>query len=145
MALRDRLSESQFNLQSFKTNRWAVIPTDGTQFDKLLERSYWTNVARKLRPCDIIEVHAADGSYFAELYVRSASSLEATVVVLRHQDLAAVEAPASDGPEYFVKYRNPAARFGVLRVSDRSVLKDGFQTAELAEGWLRDYRRSMAA
>jgi hypothetical protein len=49
-----------------------VVPEDGTtKIEDLLNEAYWSMVAYKFKPCDIVEVHAEDGSYFAELYVRA--------------------------------------------------------------------------
>ena len=46
-------------------------------------RSIWSHIASRLRPTDRVEVHAEDGSWFAELYVRDAGHLHATLVPLR--------------------------------------------------------------
>lgn len=140
-----KLPEAGFRLANYVNNDWSVVPDDGTPFDDLLVPVYWTNVARKLKPGDIIKVHAPDATYYAELYVRSAERLAASVVVLNKMDFTVTDAAQSQSDDMFVKHRNHRAGWGVIRASDKSVMKDGFPTREMAEEWLRDYRRDRAA
>lgn len=140
-----KLPEAGFRLANYVNNDWSVVPDDGTPFDDLLVPVYWTNVARKLKPGDKIRVHAPDASYYAELLVRSAERLAASVVVLVKMDFTgADEAPIADD-DMFVKFRNHKAMWGVLRHADKAVVRDGFATREMAEEWLRDRRRDRAA
>ena len=139
-----KLPESAFRLASFVTNRWNVVPDDGTLLEDVLERVYWTNVAQKLRPGDILEVHAPDGSYYAELYVRSASRLEASVTPLVVHKFGDEGQEAGDDG-LMVKFRNHVAKWGVIRRVDKFVVRDGFQTQEMANEWLADRRKSKAA
>jgi hypothetical protein len=137
-----KLPEAGFRLATYINNRWSVVPDDGTPFEDTLVPVYWTNVARKLKPGDIIEVHAPDASYFAELYVRTSSRLEASVVVLRKVEFTEVADEADAEDDMFVKFRNHKAGWGIIRRSDKSVMRDGFVTREMAEEWLRDKRRA---
>ena len=139
-----KLFESHFRQAAYATNRWNVVPPDGATLEDMLARDFWANVSRRMTPGDIIEVHAPDGRWFAELYVRAAFRNEATVVVLRSIEFDDVDVTLPT-VEYIVKYRNPVKRYGVVRKSDNHLMKDEFQTAELAEAWLRDYRKTMAA
>lgn len=139
-----KILPAQFKLAAFATRRWSVTTNDGETLEDTLAPSYWTHVAGKLTPNDIIEVHAVDGSYYAELYVRSVSRLEASVAVLAKYEFNQTDAPAFDA-DYEVKWRGPARRWGVIRVKDKAVVRDGFQTQDLAAMFLMDYRRSVAA
>lgn len=138
-----KLPIANFKQSVQATRRWSVSTVDGAPFDDLLRPGYWTHVAAKLTPGDIIEVHAVDGSYYAELYVRSTSKLEALVAVLAKYEFTTAESIVAPG--YATKWRGPARRWGVVRIDDGSVVRDGFQTEDLAAGFLLDYRRSMAA
>lgn len=137
-----KLSEQNFKLANYTNNRWSVVPGDGVPFDALLAPEYWAHVARKLQPGDTIEVHAVDGTYFAELYVRSASRLEARVAVLHKTvfDTQASEASSDDG--LIVRFRNHVAKWAVIRTTDNEIMKSGFTTREVAEEWLRDRRKA---
>jgi hypothetical protein len=140
-----KLPEGSFRLANYVNNEWSIVPDDGTAFDDVLVPVYWTNVARKLKPGDLIKVHAPDGSYYAELYVRSAERLAASVVVLNKMDFGSADAAEVGGDDLTVKWRNHKALWGVVRGSDKAVVKDNFPTRETAEEWLRDRRRGMAA
>lgn len=141
-----KLPEAGFRLANYINNVWSIVPDDGTPFDDLLVPVYWTNVARKFKPGDTIKVHAPDASYYAELYVRSADRLAASVVVLSKMDFDSATEAAAPVDNLIVKFRNHRAGWGVIRISDKTVQKDGFQTRELAEEWLKDYRlRKVAA
>jgi hypothetical protein len=137
-----KLPEAGFRLATYINNRWSVVPDDGTPFEDTLVPVFWTNVARKLKPGDIIEVHAPDATYFAELYVRTSSRLEASVVVLRKVEFTEVADEADASDDMFVKHRNYRAGWGIIRRSDKAVVRDGFTTREQAEEWLRDKRRA---
>lgn len=138
-----KLPQSHFKQAAQATRRWSVTTPDGVSFDDLLRPDYWTHVAAKLTPGDIIEVHAVDASYYAELYVRVTSKLEARVAVLTKYEFTSAE--SVEAPGYAVKWRGPARRWGVVRVNDGTVVRDGFQTEDLAAAFLLDYRRDMAA
>lgn len=139
-----KLPEAGFRLASFVNNEWSVTPDDGTPFDDMLVPVYWTNVARKFKPGDKIRVHAPDGTYYAELYVRSADRLAASVVVLNKMDFGGADVQEAPSDDLAVKFRNHRAGWGVIRLSDKEVVKDGFTTRELADEWLRDRRKRAA-
>ncbi|MPZ31198.1 MAG: hypothetical protein GEV13_09415 [Rhodospirillales bacterium] len=48
-----------------------VVLDPETTFDDILKLDFWVHVARRLKVRDRIEVHAHDGSWYAELVVRS--------------------------------------------------------------------------
>jgi hypothetical protein len=121
------LNEQRFGLAQFATNRWSVTPPFGTSFARVLEPTFWGNVGHKLRPGDIIEVHAEDGSYFAELYVRAAHRLAANVAVLRHVDLVGeAGSTAVDDSPFTVQFRGPHAKWCVMR--GKEIVQDKFPT-----------------
>lgn len=122
------LGEQRFLQAAYATNRWSVTPPNGTSFARVLEPTFWGNVGHKLRPGDIIEVHAEDGSYFAELYVRAAHRLAANVAVIRHVDLVGETGAAAlnEGSPFTVSFRGPHAKWCVMR--GKEVVQQGFQT-----------------
>ena len=120
------LPENRFSQASYATNRWSVTIDPNTPYDRMFEPEYWSHVARKLRIGDIIEVHAEDTTWFAELYVVAAHRLSAKVVLLRKCDLAATKEVAAEASPLTVKYRGPHARYCVMR--GETVISDRFQT-----------------
>jgi hypothetical protein len=138
-----KIHPSRFKEASVARNVWAVVPEDGTPFESLLDPAYWAHVGERLRPTDRIEVFAEDGSYFAELMVRSAGRLFAHVEALRKHDFVPVA--VSPSKKYEVEYKGPHLKHAVVRVADKSVMQSGFDTTEAALAWLSLNARSLAA
>lgn len=111
----------------------AATPEPGTNLDNMLQPDYWAHVAKSLKAGDLIEVRAADGEWFAELYVRSTSATDAKVVVLREHSFAEKRAPTQDVD---VKFRGEK-KWSVVRKSDKTVLIEGLETKGAAEDWAK--------
>lgn len=120
------LPEARFSQASYATNRWSVTFDPTTPYDRMFEPDFWSHVGRKLRIGDIIEVHAEDTTWFAELYVVAAHRLSAKVVLLRRVDLAPAAEVAAPASPLTVKYRGPHARYCVMR--GENVIAEKFQT-----------------
>ena len=93
------LRESRVKLAEYARQRHHVVPEDDTRFEDLMQEAYWAAVAYMFKPCDIIEVHAEDGSYYAELYVRACGRNWAKVAVLSKVALEPVGAALLHGVE----------------------------------------------
>lgn len=139
-----KIHPSRFKLAETSRNVYMIVPEDGTPFDSLLEPSYWSHIADKLRPTDRIEVIAEDGSYFAELLVRSQGRMTAKVSVLRKVDLDPPEA-ASQTLGFDVQWKGPHHKHAVVRLSDKSIMQGSFDTKEMALAWLALNARTLAA
>lgn len=74
------ITTSRITLAEYARNIFVVTPEHGTPFEDILKPSYWLHVAdtvsMRLRPYDRIEVRPEDGSYFAELIVRSVNTVD---------------------------------------------------------------------
>lgn len=138
------LRESRISLAEFIRQTHHVTPEEGTKFEDLLREDFWSAVSYKFKPADIIEIHAEDGSYFAELYIRAAGRNWAKVAVLRKVDLDPVEAQFSM-PEFETAWKGPARKFAVIRLSDKEIIKDGFDTKEQAADYIRGHVKALAA
>lgn len=125
------LAESNFKQAAYRTNRWSVTLPVEVPFDRVFDTDYWSHVARNIRIGDIIEVHAEDTTFFAELYVVAAHRLAAKVVLLRKVDLVGKNEIAPLPSVLSVKYRGPANRYCIMRGAE--VVQSGFQTVEEAE------------
>lgn len=141
---RNALSEKNFGPPEYRRNTWVAFPDAGVPLETVIDPKYWVHVIRRLRPCDIIEVHAEDGAYFARLYVRAASANGAVVMkVLEHHTWS--EAVAEVPSAYMVLWRGGIRKWGVKRISDEHVMKDGFDTKELAHAYVGELMRQFAA
>lgn len=130
-----KITGARFKQAEIIRTIYTATPEIGTSPEEMLVPSYWAHVARSLIPGDRIETHAADGDWFAEFYVQSASATEARVFPLRIVHFNASAAPAITSDEFEVKFRG-RAKWSVLRKSDRIVMVDGLDTEGAALEWL---------
>lgn len=138
------LRDSRIKLIEFARQTHHVVPEDGTKFEDILKEVFWSMVAYKFKPSDIIEVHAEDGSYYAQLYVRACGSNWAKVspiLVARFED----EVKAPDSDEFKIEWKGPHRKFAVIRISDNECIKDGFELRELAANYMKSHQKMMAA
>lgn len=138
-----RLAESKFSLSTYATNRWSVTLEHGVSYERVFDPDYWSNVARKMRIGDIVELHAEDTTFFAELYVVAAHRLAAKLVELRRFDLAPAVQVAADTSPLTVKYRGPHNRYCLMR--GENIVQSGYQTAEEAELAKAQHAKAFAA
>ena len=118
-------------------------PEVGTPYADVLEPEYWVHIASRLRPFDRIEVVPEDGSYFAELFVQDAGRLWAKVVEPRFVSFETIE---KNDPlnGYEIKWRG-SAKWGVVRLSDNTAMKDGFSSKGEAEKYIRAHVKALAS
>ena len=114
---------------------WRIVPTPGTLPEEVLNPRYYVHVAKQMKPGARIEVAPADGSWFMELYVRSATETDANVVVLseHHFDIPKATPAAQD--EYIVKHRGPLGWCVVRKADKKPVFENGVIKAD-AEAWV---------
>lgn len=124
-------------------NVHAAVTPIGTPYEDVLEPEFWAQVAYKLRVGDEIIVHTDDMTYYARLLVRDVGgpSLQrvpnrAIVAELMHQQLGPL-AKELRNKTHEAKFMGPHLKWCVIALSDQQVLKDGFSTAEEAQGWMR--------
>lgn len=139
-----KLSMSRFALAEQKRAVYVIFPEMGVPYAAILnDPSFLSHVASRLRPFDRIEVIAEDGSYFAELLVRSAGRQHARLVELNKVDMEPLQAEVD--PRFSVVYAGPHRKNAVVRLRDKTTLKDGFDTAEDANAWLLANVKTLAA
>ena len=141
-----KIIEPRFKPAEFCRTVWYATPEPGTELKELLEPSYWTHVASKLRKGDRIEAIDAEGVWFAEIYIKAANKVEAHVALMRECQLSKPVAQLSKDeiPEYQVKHYG-GGKFRVMRTSDKAILKDDIKGKETAQAWLDDYLKDIAA
>lgn len=142
-----QLAVSRCKQAEYERRVWDVVPEANTPFEALIEPQYWAHVSAKMRPWDHIEVRSEDGSYFAELLVQDAGRLFAKVAVLRKHDLRAIDVGEADAVStgHEIKHAGPYAKWRVIRLADKSMLKDKFETKGAAQSWLAEHLKGLAA
>lgn len=138
-----QLAPLRMKAADYERKVYVVTPENGHPFEALLAPEYWSHVAAKLRPYDMIEARAEDGSWFAWLLVQDAGPLHATVFPLQKWDIAPVEPSAAGALSFEAKWYGPHAKWGVIRTSDNKKMVDGLGTRGAAEEWLMNYRKSL--
>lgn len=119
------------------------LPADRT-IEEALEPEAWAHVGVKLRPHDTIRLIPVTSRDFIQLLVLEAGRGFAKVRLLHHIE---TEAPADDAEapsDLTVKWISPGAKFGVIRNSDKTTLKNGFENRQDAQRWADDHLASLA-
>ena len=150
--LERNLLSAEFARQSFR-----ATPAAGTTVEDLLVPEYWTHVAKKFNPHDVIEVVPEDGSFFARLFVVDNANLWARVKLLEHFEFIApaeaaksaeksktIEAVIHDSP-YEAKWCGPAGKWKALSKSNGDAISDeSFSSRDLAELFIVNYSKRVA-
>jgi TusA-related sulfurtransferase len=131
------LIDAEFSRRVYCVN---VLPS--TTVEDLVNPNFWTHVAMKLRPGDMIEVLSDDKAFCAKLVVRSARRLDATVSLVYWKDLEIADV-SQIASEYEIVFRGAKSRWSILKGSD--VLKSCFDTRNQAEAYLADHLKAIAA
>lgn len=108
----------------------------GTTIEDVLAPEFWAHVSRRMSPGNRIEIFAQD--FWAMLIVRSAGKVDAVVQVLQHVELGDAKAATATGSLYDVVWRSPTRKWGVIRISDKAVVKEDIQTKEQALEWVKN-------
>lgn len=136
----------ELDLAEYRTVTFYYVPPAGVGFESLKDSSYWTHVARNLKPGNKIEVLAEDGAYWALLLVRAVGPRDASVAVLQHEELGGgLEIQGGLPSGFEVKWRGPNAMWSVVRSQDNEVIKDKMGTKEQANLYLQNHVKALAA
>jgi len=127
----------------FRASYEAIIPA-GMALKDVLSPEFWANTARRMRQFDIIAVMPEDGAFYAELIVQTVGTGFAKVAVVLEVQLDADSEGVVTDKSVIVKWRGPSCKFGVVRTSDKMVLREGFDDKDDAERWAADHLKAMA-
>ncbi len=121
-----------------------VLP-DGYTIDDALNTETWDHVAKQIRRYDRIRVIAEDGAFEAMLTVIVAEGTFVKLVELYRWELEGdkVEAPKDERMLGFEIRHHPTSRWRVIRKGDKQVMKEGLLERSAAEGWLREYLKTL--
>ena len=129
-----RILDSFMSAGEVVRNVWTITPETDVPLDAFLRPETYTHVARKLRKGDHVEVLAADGSWWAELLVRSVDGLDVRVGLLISKEFDPAESlTASD---YLVEWAGHVGKGRVIRIGDKRVMVEGLPSKAAAQAWL---------
>lgn len=148
-----QLAPGRVMLAEHAHQTFVAAPETGTPFEALLDSKYWAhysvNPNMEMKPGDMILVKPEDGTYFAELIVRTKYRGGVVVVALRKVDLSETvrsekAVQIAEDPEYDLKHSGPVKKWRVIRKLDKRELVSGLDTREAAEQWLAEHKKVAA-
>lgn len=142
-----KLAAARFALANGNREVWQARVEPGTTLDEMLEPSFWAHVAGKIDVRGFgskIEVIAEDGSFYAELLVTYSTMREIRAVKLHWVDLERTDPLSMPDAPYIAEHKG-FGKWRVLRTSDRTVARDGFNSKEDAQRWIDSHVKALAA
>lgn len=122
----------------------AVLVESGTDPSVILEPGFWSHVAGKLRPLDRIEAMDDAGIWVSLLIVRACSANEAVVAPIWTVELrSAAELSAPAEAAFRPLWRGHKHKWAVMQGD--VVLREGMQSREEAETWIKSHTKALAA
>lgn len=144
-----KILEKEITTVEFARQTLVANPNAGTTLQDLQAPEYWTHIARKLKPHDIIEVIPQDTAYYAKLLVIDSDKLWARVFVLEYKEIAAASSGQSTPNKrdnYKVVWGGGAVKFRVHNASDNSLASEqSFVDRDSAEEYITQLIREQAA
>lgn len=122
----------------------AVIP-HGTTLEAILKPEAWSHVAREMRPGQFVHAFAEDGTWYAWLYVRNASRIEADLAVVHHIEFDKARDIDPGADTYEAVWVSPSAKWGVKRTSDGEIVMREIATKDEAIQKAKNYAIAQAA
>ncbi|MGE0231430.1 MAG: hypothetical protein AB7O39_03165 [Flavobacteriaceae bacterium] len=136
---------NRFKLAEYVRNTWHVTPKPEDEPKDLLDPKWWVHVSQNLKAGDRIEAFAETREWYAEGVVLDAgvwgAKIALTLGPVKLANDAVVEAPE----EYAVQWGGPSAKWRVVRVADKTVLRDQLGSKEEAASYIKSHRKAMAA
>ncbi|MGD9381878.1 MAG: hypothetical protein PVI03_05480 [Candidatus Thorarchaeota archaeon] len=145
---------TKINLNRMKSGEfvrtlWVATVEQGVTKKDIMEPSFWSHVAAQFRPYDRIEVRVDDGLFFSELLVLACDRTWAKVFELNHYQLTnsdvSMTQAETEMAEFEIKWKGPVNKFCVIRKSDDQVIKKELESKDLANAFLANYKKTIAA
>lgn len=142
-----KILEKSFSQADYARQSFVARPAAGTPISDVMSNDYWSHVARKINPHDIIEVVPEDGAYYAKLLVLGRGNLWVKVYQLEYVEIEAntEKVGESDIKKFDVAFAGPHDKWRVVRKTDKLVVEKNFQSREDAEKWLGEHIKELAA
>ena len=117
-----------------------IMPREDALAD-LLETDYWGHVQARFNINDRIEVNPDDGSFYAELLVRSTTFGYVVTAVINFVEFDGPVSKLTAPEEYLISFDGPFEKWQVKRLGQ--VLVSQLETRNLAETWLKNHLRDL--
>ena len=131
----------RFERAQHKRNVHQFVLPDGDTLKDAVEQDYWVHIAQKLTVLDRIEIVPDDGSFYAELMVRS---LQFGMVVTGVINDVRFDEYSEDRPEaqqnYRVEFKGPHEKYCVFQQDQLLISK--LETQGVADRWLANHRKA---
>ncbi len=117
-----------------------IMPRED-QLADLLETDYWGHVQARFNVNDRIEVNPDDGSFYAELMVRSTTFGYVVTAVINFVEFDGPVNKLTVPEEYLIKFDGPYLKWQVKRFDQ--VMVEKLETKDLAQTWLKNHLRDL--
>jgi len=114
-----------------------VVLEANTTLDDVLSPEFWVHNTSRLKAMQKIEVLAQDGSWYAELIVRSVSRVTAKVAVITYKVLEDVSAPVEGIGDHKIEHRKGVGWRAVNKTT-KAIVVDGLPDQESVIAFLRN-------
>ena len=141
---------SDLRLADYDRQRFLARPPAGTTLADILNPDFWTHVSRQFRQGggDIIEIHPADGAFYAEVFVAECRriGLVNTVRLVKinyvplTEDVTTKKDAATE--TYSIVYRGETKKHTVTRNVDKVIVSEGHATKQDAQKWIDEQELS---
>lgn len=131
-----KLKEHRMDLAEYKRNVFQVVPDAGALPEDLLEPEYWTHVARKLKPGDIIEAISEDSTWEAEYRVLYSDRSQAKMSLRWSTKLEKVNPEDMSDGRHHVEYKGAVDKWCVISKKNNQTVRGGFVQSSEAILWM---------
>lgn len=146
VATKPTLSRERIGLfQHMANSHLAHIPRNHT-LDDILLPGYWSSVSATLRDNDNIKAVCEDGSWVADLHVRSSAITAASVVCMNYKECNAI-VRESRFDNYVLKWGGPTNKWQIIDedTNPPTVIQKGIDDKERAVKDLLEYQKKLIA
>jgi hypothetical protein len=140
-----KLQPNRLELAEFRIQQFRVVPQTGVTLEQVLDKTFFTHCANKLKAGNQLHVQAEDGSFYAWLLVRAVSGSEVTTEVLVAKTFVAIDQGTIHFGNYVIVNTGLIDKHCVFRKSDNYKLSSGHETDVLALAWLTEHQKALAA
>lgn len=131
------LQTNRCKTQEFVRNYWVATVEPHITREDLMNPEFWANLSFQFKQYDRIEVGSDDCQFFAEYLVLSADKTSAYLKELRWLDLS--KKPVVKDAKFKVQWRGRHAKWSVVNIKTKSILKEDLAAKLDAEKWLANY------
>ncbi len=140
-APRKKALQARFSPAQGARNIHRYIMPREDQLADLLENDYWGHVQARFNINDRIEVNPDDGSFYAELMVRSTTFGYVVTAVINFVEFDGPVSSLTVPEEYLIKFDGPYLKWLVKRFD--KVMVEKLETKDLAQKWLKNHLRDL--